>query len=203
MQAMYIQRHDSAVRKIHNALRRRTRNGGVYTILDACRETQLAEQGAAAKRLPRWMLPADTTSDALLSKLRPDILRVLELPAAPTDAEIQHAIANKGQYTIQVVEVGFCSDTRWRDRVANKLAQHDTLMEALQQAGWKVDEHPQIIVLGACGASYLSGQQALERLGLTKKKCSGLLTDLHLIAVHAAHDISMARRRLERRTGVG
>jgi hypothetical protein len=55
-----------------------------------------------------------------------------------------------------------------------------------------------VIVLGACGATYLSGQQALAQLGLNKKQSSDLLSKLHLSAAGAAHDISLARRRFER-----
>ncbi|KAL4858980.1 hypothetical protein ACK3TF_000778 [Chlorella vulgaris] len=206
MQAMYIKRHDGAVRMINQALQRHTKHGNAFTVLDACPAAELTSHRADAKRLPRWILPADEISDETLAKMRPDILRILELPSAPTEADIQYVASHKSQYTVQVVEIGYCSDTRWTARVADKLEQHHQLMAALRQAGWNVDERPHVIVLGACGATYLSGQQALAQLGLNKKQSSDLLTKLHLNAAGAAHDISLARRRLERtgsRTGVG
>ena len=51
---------------------------------------------------------------------------------------------------MQVVEVGYCSDTRWRDRVAQKREQHEELITALRAAGWTVEE-PHVIVLGVTG----------------------------------------------------
>jgi hypothetical protein len=45
---------------------------------------------------------------------------------------------------------------------------------------------------------YLSGQEALLKLGLTKKDTSDLLIQLHLLAVDEAHAITLARRQLER-----
>lgn len=206
MQALVIRRHDMTVCQINNSLQKHTKHGSAYTILDACRETELTQQGADAKRLPRWILPEGTTSDEELAKMRPDILRIRGLPPAPTPADIAHAMANKEQYQMELVEVGYCSDTKWRRTVAQKLRQHATLIEKLQAAGWSVDTTAHVIVVGACGAVYLSGQQALEKLGLSKAQCSKLLTRLHLIAVQAMSEISMARRRLERaerRAGVG
>ena len=143
---MHIKRHDSTVRKILKALQRRTYSGGSYcTILDACKAAELVALGAAAKRLPRWLLPA-----------------------APTETELARALTNKDQYTVQVVEVGYCSDYSWRDKVQAKLEQHAALVGKLREEGWKVDEALHVIVVGAKGAVFLSAQQALQRLGLDK-----------------------------------
>lgn len=203
-----IQRHDAAVRKILKALQRGSRQGNVYTILDACRADQLEELGADAKRVARWLVPQTSVSDEELLRMRPDIVRILELPGAPTEEQIAHATANKEQYTVQVVEVGYCSDLNWRSKMQEKMAQHQKLLQELKAAGWKVDEQPQVIVLGALGAVYLSGREALVRLGLTKAQASKLLAELSVMAVEAAYEITLMRRRLEggcptTRVGVG
>ena len=130
------------------------------------------------------------------------------LPGEPTEEQIAHATANKEQYTVQVVEVGYCSDLNWRNKMQEKMAQHQKLLQELKAAGWKVDEQPQVIVLGALGAVYLSGQEALVRLGLTKAQASKLLAELSAMAVEAAYEITLMRRRLESgcpsmRVGVG
>ena len=94
LKAMHIKRHDSTVRKILRALQRRTYGGGsYYTILDACKAAELGALGAAAKRLPRWLLPA--LNDDERAVLRPDILRIIGLPAAPTEAELARALTSK------------------------------------------------------------------------------------------------------------
>ena len=104
------------------------------------------------------------------------------------------------------MEVGYCSDTQWRAKVADKLQQHEQLMIALEQAGWQVDRTPHIIVIGARGAIYHSGREALLKLGLSKTQASNVLIDIHLHTVQAVYDLSLARRRLERghrQVGVG
>ena len=161
LKAMHIKRHDSTVRKILRALQRRTYGGGsYYTILDACKAAELGALGAAAKRLPRWLLPA--LNDDERAVLRPDILRIIGLPAAPTEAELARALTSKDQYTVQVVEVGYCSDYSWRDKVQAKLEQHAALVGKLREEGWKVDEAPHVIVVGAKGAVFLSAQPPSE-----------------------------------------
>ena len=153
LKAMQIKRHDETVRKVLKALQRGGRHGSTYTVLDACRAEQLQALGADTKRLPRWLLPQEAVTDEDLGRMRPDVLRILGLPAAPTQAQIAHAMANKDQYTVQVVEVGYCADYSWREKVADKLAQHEELMVALRAAGWQVDAPPHIIVVGAAGCS--------------------------------------------------
>ena len=144
-------------------------------------------------------------NDTTLAKMRPDTLRIQGLPAAPTQEDIDLALRHKGLCRVQVVEVGYCSDTRWRDRVAQKREQHEELITALRAAGWTV-EGPHVIVLGVCGAVYASGKEALQKLGFSPTRASALLTELNCLAVQWAHDISCTRRRLERapgRMGVG
>jgi ribonuclease HI len=205
LKAMAIKRHDEAVRRIHTALARHARDGSVYTILDACKAGQLEELGADAKRLPDWILPQLGEQDR--AKLRPDILRILGLPPSPTAAQLAHAAANKGQYTVQIVEVGYCSDYNWRETVQKKMAQHDALIAALQAENWKVDATPHVIVLGAKGAVFLSGQEALCKLGLTAAKATELLAELSVWAVQMMYEMTLARRELEgsahNSTGVG
>ena len=71
-----------------------------------------------------------------------------------------------------------------------------------------MDEQPHVIVLGALGAVYLSGHEALVRMGLTKAQASTLLAELSVMAVEAAYEVTLMRRRLEggcmsTRVGVG
>ena len=90
--------------------------------------------------------------------------------------------------------------------MAEKRGQHRALIAALQEAGWEVDSTAHIVVVGAKGAVYLSGQQALQQLGLTKEQASKLLEDLSVLAVESMYEMTLARRRLEQdgtRVGVG
>ena len=115
MKALFIKRHDAAVRKIVRALQRKTRQGGSYTIMDACKAADLGKHGVSGKRLPSFILPPEDCDG--LEKRRPDILRILNLPANPTAADIEAATRNKAEYPVQVVEVGFTQDTRFVEKM--------------------------------------------------------------------------------------
>ena len=112
----------------------------------------------------------------------------------------------KHPYTIQLIEVGYCSDTRWQDKLQEKQTQHTELCkelrQALEQAGFVVEEH--IIVLGTAGTVYKHDLKALKALGLTAKHASDLLTKLHIHAINKLQDVVISRRHLEHsRIGVG
>jgi hypothetical protein len=172
MQAMIIKRHDAAVRKITQALQRRTRQSGCYTIMDACKAAHLETHGVDAKRLPSWILP-DAADAADLSKQRPDILRILGLPASPTDADIQQAVAHKRRHRIHIVEVGYTSDTRWKEKLAEKQVQHERLRAQLAAAGWDVDPEEHVILLGTAGTLYRQSLRALQGVGQQRNEAMG------------------------------
>ena len=206
IKAMIIARHNKVVRMILKALQRAGIGGGVFTIMDACCEDEVNEYGVESTRLPRWLLSADKVDDMLLRKLRPDILRIVGLPPNPTEEQIAHAVANKQEYRVQVIEVGYCSDTKWRATVKRKMEQHAHLLELIEAEGWRVDKTPHVIVIGARGAVYASGLEALQRLGLQAQDARELLVNISRMTVQAMYELSVARRQLERtlrRAGVG
>ena len=147
LKAMTIARHNSIVKLILRALQRASTGGGVFTIMDACSEAEVSEYGVESTRLPRWLLSEDRVNDMLLRKLRPDILRIIGLPPNPTEEQIAHALANKHEYRVQVIEVGYCSDTKWKDTVKKKMEQHKQLLELLTAEGWQADTTPHVIVV--------------------------------------------------------
>lgn len=107
-------RHNISVKMILRSLQRASAGGGIFTIMDACSEDEVSEYGVEATRLPRWFLSSERVDDMLLRKLRPDILRIVGLPPKPTEEQIALALANKQDYRVQVIEVGYCSDAKWR-----------------------------------------------------------------------------------------
>jgi hypothetical protein len=199
--SMYIARHDRAVLAVLAAMRQGN-GGGSYTIVDACRAEELAQHCADAKRLPGWLLPEVSAEER--GKMRPDILRVLGLPATPTPEQVEHAVANKRLHTVQVVEVGYTSDTRWQQKLLAKREQHAHMIAEMRAAGWRVELH--VVLVGRAGTVYKTGLRAALTLGMTAMAAKTLLTQLSIQAIGAMHDIACARRRLERRpqrAGVG
>lgn len=195
MRTLYIWRHDKAVRMIHKWIRRHARHGGAYAIMDACKAANLEALAADGKRVPEWTLPAVPAEDRC--RLRPDMLRILELPTHPTGAQMQHAAEDKGSYTVQVMEVVCCPDTRWEGKATAKRAQHAELKELLRRAGWRVDEKEYVILLGTAGTVYRQSLEALQNAGLPAGKARELLQQLHVGVVLALQEIVATRRRLE------
>jgi ribonuclease HI len=189
----YISRHDKAVRKIFRALQKGPQ-GGHFCIMDAGKMQTALQEAANGKRIPEWVLP-DVDPD-LLSKMRPDILRIKGLRSNLAQTEINEALHTKAGLTIQIIEVGYGPDTRWRETLAKKREQHARLKEALEAAGWEVEEH--LFILGRAGTCYTHNLNTMMDLGITKEQATKLLNKLHVHAVTKLREIVIARRRLER-----
>ena len=192
MKGHYIKRHDKAVRMIHRTLQKGSQ-GGVYSIMDAGRIQDVLNTVANGKRVPAWVLPDE--DPATREKMRPDILRIIGLPVNATPDEICEAVHNKDKHTIQIIEVGYGPDTRWRDTLETKKAQHIQLQEALEAAGWTVEVH--VIILGRAGTCYTHTLSTLQQLGVKKDPVVKLMNDLHIHTVTKLKEIIVARRRLE------
>ena len=66
--------------------------------------------GHKGARIPKWMLPE--LDDNLRNKLRPDILRISGLPC--TIARPPQSRHERRHLLIEILKIGFCSDTRWK-----------------------------------------------------------------------------------------
>ncbi|KAL3132095.1 hypothetical protein ABBQ32_008705 [Trebouxia sp. C0010 RCD-2024] len=83
------------------------------------------------------------------------------------------------------------------DKMAEKLAQHEPLLEQLTQYGYEVKYLP--IPLGHTGTLYKSDLTALTELGVSKKEATSILKKLHMHAVTCLHNIIKSRRHLKAR----
>jgi hypothetical protein len=192
MKGHYISRHDKAVRMIHKALQKSSQ-GGFYSIVDAGPMADLLNDAANGKRIPEWMLP--DIDPLTRKKMRPDILRIKGLRVNATPEEVQAAHERKGELVMQIIEVGYAPDTRWRDTLAKKQAQHSQLKAALELAGWTVEEH--VIILGRAGTCYNHTLNTLQQLGMHKEAAVTLMTSLHMHSATKLREIVLARRKLE------
>jgi hypothetical protein len=122
MRPLYISRHDQAVIQLHRTLQKGA-DGGHFTIIDTGKMHDILNKLAAnGKRLPSWLLP-EVDPDTL-RKMRPDILRIKGLKAQATHEEIGEALLHKTRHKIQVIELGYCSDFNWKQKLEEKKAQH-------------------------------------------------------------------------------
>lgn len=188
LHGLRIKRHDRAVHIIHKHLQH-GREGGNYCIIDAGTMTDVLNAAANGKRVPDWLLP-DTDPDTR-QRMRPDILRITGLPANASPEEIEEAQNSKRGYTVQIIEVGYGQDSRWRDTLERKQQQHKQLAATLRDAGWVVEEH--VIVLGNAAHCYHHNLETFCKLGLTKTQAEGLMTKLHIHSANALYTIIQTR----------
>ena len=138
------------------------------------------------KTLPPALCPP-TMKSADWAKYRPDI--ALVHPNVLVDGP-----AASLTHPIQLVEVGYCSDTRHDVKHVQKQAQHARLLNVLRAQGYKVDLT--VVTLGTTGTIPTATFQDLESLGLDYDAVVTLLQKLHLLAIqHFGHIIYERRRR--------
>ena len=206
MHALYIHRHNSALRLICNAILQGALANSLI-ILDACSQHQLPP-GVYATRLPRWLLPS--LPSLLRTKLRPDLLLIEGLShsaAPPPDASLSPgALATLQRLcTLHILELGYCHDSRYPEQFVEKQLQHVELLTLLHDAGWRLSSPLLVhtVLLGTSGTLFVPLHAALLSFGLSPPTVPRLLHSLHLHAVTSAHTIVRTRRFLEARASTG
>ena len=139
------------------------------------------------KTLPSALCPP-TIQHTEWAKLRPDIALI-------HPSVLQEGPAASLSYPIQLVEVGYCSDTSHEVKHIQKQAQHAHLLAVLRAQGYKVDLT--IITLGTTGTIPTTAFSHLESLGLDYHAVDTLLHRLHTLAVKHLGHILIERRRRE------
>ena len=97
---------------------------------------------------------------------------------------------------IWIVEGGYCSDTRYQEKLKDKEAQHQALQEALEDYGYKVAVLP--VILGFSGSHFHTTTHAFKQLGIEHSAATTLMLKLHEHAITSLHNIVVSRRVLER-----
>ena len=173
MKTQYIARHDKAMRAVVQAFTK-GRHGGFYLIADVGHLEGLKEIGVHSKRVPAFVLPdrylhnrgADPGVERGLlqrgeadsrSKMRPDMM-IVQMTAAEQQTYIPHddttgtamptltaRLHNGRARRIWIVEDGYCSDTRYEDKLKEKEGQHQALQTALEDHGYQVSTLPIIL----------------------------------------------------------
>jgi hypothetical protein len=196
MKGLVIERHNNAVRILVKALvqARKLRAEG-YLVVDAGNETQEAFPQSHT-RLPAWMVP-DDIDPVHRSHLRPDILYVEGLPNRdPTPADI---VWHKAHSKIHILEIGYCSDTRYHEACSRKEHQHQELTRILTAAGWQQVQPIQVIILGHCGTIFRPTDRVLRDLmGYTTQETDRIVHKLIRNTSKRATQLIGTRRHLER-----
>jgi hypothetical protein len=199
MKALYITRHNQALHIIQRSVLHGPK-GGSFLIMDATSSSALP-YGVSFNRIPKCFLPS--ISDDLRLQFRPDIMMVEGLMTtdsrAPTSLfhvwSRQNKAAIQSDCTIHILELGYCSDASHTSCVTRKLAQHQQLLQALRDSGWKVSYH--VVVITSSGQIFRTVEPSVRALGVPGTHVLPLLRKLHLHSVRSASDLIRLRRRLE------
>ena len=103
---------------------------------------------------------------------------------------------NGNPRSIKIVEGGYCSDTRYEEKLQEKGAQHKALEEALKDYGYNVTTLP--IIIGQSGSQYHTTSDALAKIGVEHRLGSKVMSKLHEHSVLTFQKILTSRRVLER-----
>jgi hypothetical protein len=184
MKAMYIERHNAAVRRITSTIM--LGRGDAYVVADAGTEDKLPK-GVHSTRLPQWLLPSVPHDQ--LAKMRPDVLLVRSRDSSGATLEGQPETR-----VVDLIEVGYCSDTRHAEKTSEKTEQHAKLTELLRAAGWTVHYH--VVTLGFGGTVPTEALSVMVSTGAPPEAARACLRKLVRHAVASLDHIQGARRAL-------
>ncbi|KAJ9534648.1 hypothetical protein QJQ45_002935 [Haematococcus lacustris] len=189
------ERHNGAGRLIVKAISKGTLGGYI----------RFADTGSWEKGAKEDLdLPNDTLHTTLRSlglktaatkhTTRPDILMVTP----------QAKAGNRGKVTkrVTIIEIKYCSDSRWTDQLDRAINQHTKLAQTIRKEGHMVEIRP--ILLGIGGTTYETHtRQHLLALGVTQANPTKLSNKLTRHAVESAHSIAKTSYRLRATKGGG
>jgi len=195
-----INRHNAAVRRIAKAIRESDKpsikNAAVYMDAGTAEDEIIASQGS---RVPDWLLP--DIDEEVRKKLRPDLL-CFTVPMGFASQDVP-ALVNQRSSTIYVLEVSFCGDTRYRDRMAVKSTQHQQLVDLLTTKGFHV-VYPPPLLFGIGGSLYKETLTTLTNtLHIKQATADRTARKIQYIAAHSAYQIVSTRRSKEMELGKG
>jgi ribonuclease HI len=183
MKGFYINRHNRAVNIIQTAVSKGAL-GSSYMIMDAGKQDELPDT-VHMQRMPDSLRPPNTTTPEVWRKLRPDLVMITGMGAdeTPTHGMKLH---------MEMIEVGYCSDTNHEVKLQAKEQQHAQLLTILRGAGHTVRYHT--ITLGTTGTIRQKTLDTLQQLGIALPHALKTMNKLHQNATSSVHDIVRARR---------
>ena len=187
MTSQFIARHDKAMRSVIQSFTK-GRHGSFYLVADVGKAEGLKEIGIHSKRVPAFVLPdACLQANGLdpaegrdllqrkesdtRSKMRPDMM-IVEMTAREQNQYVPHGATaaagmpkisahtpNGKERRIWIVEAGYCSDTRYEEKLQEKEDQHIALQTALKNYRYSVITLP--VILGVSGSIFHTTKHAL------------------------------------------
>jgi hypothetical protein len=146
--------------------------------------------------VPHWLLPCTCNNQTQRcqcnAKLRPDILCIhnhlynAEPPNQPNST-----------LTVQFIEFIYCNDRYSLDKINEKTAKYEGLIEDIKARGWKVDPL-MVLTIGARGSTHKNTISTLKNLyTIPKTLIEPLVSQLNTNAIKYAMNILLYKRKLE------
>ena len=163
-------------------------------------------------RVPEWLL-SDQDLDAVgATRLttRPDLMVIGTTSQVADELD---GCKQRGQYgrrrgmlsaghqthpvKVLIVEVGYVSDTKYEEKLKDKMAQHGKLLAALSNAGFEASVLP--VILGNTGGVFHSNLTSMQALGISHDRSLHLIRTLSKQATDYMQAMIDLRRCLEKR----
>ena len=198
MQALQIERHNEAGRLILKELAQ-GKHGAYHIMADVGRYSKVKALGIHENRIDKKILPDATFRRHNLNprnrnKLRPDIM-VINSSKRPLKRKRDSEEGRATIGTAYIVEIGYTSEGRYHEKLAEKQEQHAQLVTLMESQGYQVVINT--IILGSSGGIFKSTTEALEDLGVDFNRRKRLLQRLHIHSVRWLHTTVKKRRLLE------
>ena len=110
--------------------------------------------------------------------------------------QIPRTMHKRQRCRIHVIEVGYCMETAYTSKFAEKHAQHKQLMDCLRQAGY-ADVQLHLLIFGSTGGMFHLTKFHLKQLGIAENPLRLLMEKLHFRALKRLEQLVATRRRLE------
>ncbi len=195
----YIKRHNEAVQMIGEAIQHGYQGNGVM-LMDATSAANTPDY-VTGTRLPEWVLPQVPSKKR--NKLRPDILWIPTLTPRTIRCPQWLQARRQGQpaqHKVYIIEVGYTGDLRHKEKIEEKLKQHEELATLLREAGWEVQyTRREAVTLGVGGTIRNDLVPLLRELGVPAQRASACCTSLHRHAVSWLQRLVKMRRHDEAR----
>ncbi len=186
MKAVYIHRHNKAVQLINKYISK-SEIGNYARYVDAYAQED-RPTGVHGRGMPDWLYPEQDS--------RPDIVILKGLKHNQLQKMQKNLEAWKRKIEIIVVEVGFCTDTRYKEKLFEKTWQHRHMITRMVAKGWHVSQAD--LVIGNAGTMYNTTVEALRHtVHLTPDRAHKLASKLSKHAVTHTHLAIVARRSLD------
>ena len=210
MKSLAIERHNAAGRIIAQTIRQGSL-GNCVMVGDIGNAGKCSTLNLHDTRVPEWLLSDGDLrrADTNRTMARPDLMLINITTQEAQRLHKRKKRDRNGYRTnmlssrpdvqaikVLIIEVGYASELRYKDKKRDKLAQHQKLSSALTQAGYQCEILP--MVLGTTGGVFHSNLDSMRQAGISHERSITTLRQLSKHSRDYMQTIIDLRRQLEK-----